>query len=273
VELEKQAWQTNVNDSFGVLEYVIKDIQQLATKEGTRAEIIKKGQDGLDRAREDYPRLVAKRDELYKTPTAAEARELKPLNEELKRMSVRIEELSKFVGTQKDIEKQENDPAKLEWKSKVEQGKLLENELEYGKAIALYEALPTKFDTKEELKNHIADLHKRWDSTDQKFLAARTFIYEVVPNLKDSAAVQARLSDMVAAFDACKNVKDVIAAQKLLSGIGLLLPRLAKEGEALNPINVEEEAPIKRLKDVGASLEKLVNDLKEYLGQQKPPEK
>jgi hypothetical protein len=87
----------------------------------------------------------------------------KAMNERLKRISVRIDELSKFIGTQQEIEKQEDDPAELELKAKVEQGKLLGNELEYG---------------------------------------------------KDSTAVQARLREMVRAFDDCQRVKDVIAAQK-----------------------------------------------------------
>jgi hypothetical protein len=51
----------------------------------------------------------------------------------------------------------------------------------------------------------------------------------------------------------------------------VLLARVAKEGEGLNPINVDDEVAIKRLKEVGAILEKLVNDLKAYVDQQKPP--
>jgi hypothetical protein len=268
-DLDKIAWMRNVNDTFGALEYVIQDIQKLAGKEGTRAEIIKKGQEGLDRARDDHPRLLARRDELFKTPTAADARDLKEMNGRLNSIKKRIDELNNFLLTQQEIEKQEKDPERLEWKAKIEQGKLLEKDLEYGRAIALYEKVPEKFAPKD-LKGHIAELHKLWDTDDEKYREARAFIYEVFPHLKDAVALQARLGDAFRAFEECKRVKDVIASQKLLAGIGLVLPRLAKEGEELNPrLRQDDEVQAKRLQAVGAELEKLLNDVKSYLERQK----
>jgi hypothetical protein len=268
-DLNKLAWTRRVRESFGALEYVIEDIQKLAGKEGTRAEIIKRGQEGLDQANDSYAQLVAQRDELFKTPTAAEARELKTMNELLNQINKRKGELSTFLGTQQALENQEKDPERLEWKAKIAQGKLLEQELEYGKAIVLYEKVPAKF-APPDLKAHIAELHKLWDTDDGAYRKARTFIYEEFPLLKDSAALQPRLGDAFRAFEECKRVKDVIAAQKLLAGIGLVLPRLAKEGEDLNPrLNPDDDKPAKRLQAVGAELAKLLNDVKSYLEQQK----
>ena len=67
-------------------------------------------------------------------------------------------------------------------------------------------------------------------------LAARMiYLGKITATLEEARELaQARLLD----GSGYRKFKDVIAAQKLLSGIGLLLPRLAKEGEGLNPINV-----------------------------------
>ena len=125
-DLAKDAWKTNVLDAVNALEYVVRDIQQPATKSGTREEIIKKGQAGLDRASTDYPQLIAKRDELFKTATPAEQRELKLMDERLKRLDTRMKELNSFLGTQLQLQRDEKDPERLEWLAKIEQGKLLE---------------------------------------------------------------------------------------------------------------------------------------------------
>jgi len=272
-DLSKDAWKRKVNESFGAVEYVIREIQELATKEatGTRSEIIKKAQGGLERAQDDYPRLIAKRDELFKTPTPADTRDLKEMNKLLGEIKKRMDELNLFVVKQQELERDEKDPKRLEWIAKIEQGKLLEKELELGKAIALYEKVPPDF-APPGLKERIAQLHKLWDTNDEKYRLARNFIYDVFPTLEDSAALQPRLGEAFKAFEECKRVKDVIAAQKLLAGIGLLLPRLAKEGEQLNPrLNPEDDLPAQRLQKVGAEMEKLLNDVKSYLEQQKPP--
>jgi hypothetical protein len=270
-DLNKVAWTRRVNELFGAVEYVIDDIQKLAAKEGTRAEIIKKGQEGLEQASDAYPQLLAQRDELFKTPTAAEARELQmAMNPRLNHIKKRMEELTDFLAKQQALEKEEKDPERLEWIAKIEQGKkLLEKDLEYGKAIALYEKVPAKF-APPDLKAHIAELHKLWDTDDGAYRKARTFIYDEFPVLKDSAALKPRLGDAFRAFEECKRVKDVIASQKLLAGIGLVLLRLAKEGEDLNPrLRQDDEEQAKRLQAVGAELEKLLNDVKSYLEQQK----
>ena len=89
------------------------------------------------------------------------------------------------------------------------------------------------------MKDHIAQLHKQWDTNDDKFRAARAFIYEVFPTFQDSAAVEKGLPEAERAFDECRRVDNVVAAQKLLSLIGLLLPRLEKEGRAcIRPTSV-----------------------------------
>ncbi len=271
VDFDKLDLTQSVRDLFTAMESVITDMQQLAAKEGTRAEIIKKGQAALNQAQSDYPDLVARRGKL---PAAAantvDARDQKQMDLWLKRIGERTAELTKFLATQEKIAKEENDPARLDWKAKVEQGKLMEKELELGKAIALYEALPKNFETPE-LKARIAQLHKLWDTDDEEFRKARSFIYDTFPKLKDSTAIQAKLPEASKAFEECKRVNDTIAPQKLLTGIGLLLPRLATEGEGLNPrLRADDDIPAKRLQEVGAGIDKLLTDIKEYLDQQKP---
>ena len=196
-------------------------------------------------------------------------RDVKQMDERLKRIKERSEELANFIAKQQQIETEENSPQMKDWKAKIEQGQLLEKELEIGKAIDLYEQIRKEGYKNSELDDRIKKLHKMWDTNDEKYRDARTFIYEVFPKL-DTAGLQARLPDAVKAFEECKRVHDVIAAQKLYAAIGLHLPRLTKEAEALNPaINVDDDVPAKRLKEVIAGLDKLLSELKLYIEKQK----
>jgi hypothetical protein len=268
-EIDKEAWHTKVRESFGRLEYVISDIQKLATKDGTVAEIVKKGENGLDVAQEAYDQLIIDRQLYYKKPTAAEERDLKAMDTYLNKMKIRIGELKVFVDQQKKIETEEKDPERLKWRAKIEQGKLFEKELDYGKAITLYQSLPKQFETPE-LTNRVKELQLLWDTKDEPFREARSFIYDVFPNLKGSNNIQIRLPEAEKALKECKRLDNKVAkvaAQKLLMGTEVLLPQLEEEAKPLNSrINVEDEPAVKRIQDVLTRLKSLHDDAQVFLG-------
>jgi len=267
--IDKEAWRTKVRESFGRLEYVISDIQKLVAKDGTVAEIIKKGENGLDVAQADYDQLIVDRELYYKKRTTAEERDLKAIDTYLKQIRTRIEELKNFVALQKEIEAKEHDPETLKWRAKIEQGKLFEKELDYGKAITLYQSVPKQFETPE-LTKRIAELKLLWDTNDQPFREARSFIYDVFPNLKGSSNIQTRLSDAERALKECKRLDNKVAkvaAQKLLMGTEVLLPQLEEEAKPLNArVNVEDEPAVKRLQEVLTGIKNLHDQSQDFLG-------
>lgn len=268
-EIDKEAWRRKVVESFGRLEYVISDIQKLVAKDGTVAEIIKKGENGLEVAQADYDQLIVDKQLYFKKPTSAEERDLKAMDAYLNQIKTRIDELRKFVAQQKEIEAKEKDPETLKWRAKIEQGKLFEKELDYGKAITLYESVPMQFKTPE-LTKRIDDLKLLWDTKDEPFREARSFIYDVFPNLKGSLDIQKRLPEAEKAFAACKRLDNKVArvaAQKLLMGMEVLLPQLEEEAKPLNArVNVEDEPVVKRIQEVLTQLKSLHDETQRFVG-------
>lgn len=269
-EIDKEAWQRRVRESFGRLEYVITDIQKLATKDGTLAEIIKKGENGLEVAQADIDQINTDRQVYYNKPTAAEERDLKAMDAYLKQIKKRMAELKAFVEQQKEIANKETDPERLKWRAKIEQGKLFEKELDYGKAITLYQSVPKEFDKEFGLTKHIDELKKLWDTNDEPFREVRSFIYDVFPNLKGSANIQIRLNEAEKALKECKRLDNKVgkvAAQKLLMGTEVLLPQLEEEAKLLNPrLNVDDVPAVNRLQDVLTRIKNLHDNAQVYLG-------
>ena len=142
-DLNKIAWTTNVNESFGRLEYIIKDIQKLATKEGTRRDDQEGRPPGNGAGR--LSRTPGQEDQTISIADPRRKGGTKDHGQALEGIKTRIDELATFLAKQREIEQEEKDPERLEWIAKIEQGVLLEKDLEFGKALAIYEKVPGKF--------------------------------------------------------------------------------------------------------------------------------
>jgi hypothetical protein len=170
------------------------------------------------------------------------------------------------------IDADENDPKRKEWRTQVEQGQLLEKDLEYEKAIALYRRILGEGFQNEVLQKHVAELEKRWNTDDPNLKEARRFIYNVWPKL-DTPGLKKRMGEAEAALKACIAAKDVIGPQKMAKAALAHAIRLKKELGDLSDVNIDDEKPIREIKELSPQLGKLLDTINDYLEKELPQEK
>jgi hypothetical protein len=272
--VSKAAWQSNVSDSLLVQVNLFKELESLAAKTEQRSEVIQKAERGLERSKSDRASLLEQKTALLKE--AKQSRMQLDTTREDRRMNEMAEGerlLEQFIAKQKEIETSENDPKLKKWRSEVERAKLLEKDLEIGKAIAIYETIQREGFQDAGLDIHLKDLRQRWKTVDVKHQDARAFIYRVWPTL-DTARMEDNLPKARAAFVECQRGRDLITIRKLLKGTESHADRLAKELSELRPeVNEHEEKPARLIQKVSAEVVKLGHDIQDYLRKTQPDDK
>ncbi len=95
--------------------------------------------------------------------------------------------------------------------------------------------------------------------------AARAYIYEEWSKPQSPRDLGMELKTVRSAFEECKKVRDLVGPKKLLDETVKHGERLAKEESKLNAANDDDEKQIEVIRDVAASLGKLVQDVDKYL--------
>jgi hypothetical protein len=265
----RAAWERNVSDSVMVQIALFNEIQKLASKYDTRSQALEKARAGLQRTEADLEALEAERADLAKEagPTFRAPREM----QRLKDLEDGKKQLIGFLKKQEEIERTENDPKKKEWRSKVEQARLLEQDAEIKKAIDIYKQVLDEGLDSPELRTHLADLEKMWKPADDAHDDARRFIYNVWPVLS-TKQLKEKMDEATKAFAKCREVKDTVGPLRLFKATEAHAVRLKKELDALNPmINLDDEKPAQLIKEVSAGLVKLAEEIQLYLQKQQPP--
>ncbi len=264
----RDAWTQKVRESYLVQAGIFEEINKLSAKPDTRAQAMQRAEEGLKRTQEDYRRLLADQQDLL-----AEAGRQKPDLTEgekfLKQLKTGEEELQGHLARMRKIEEEENDPKRKEWRTLVEQGLLLEKELEFEKAIALYKRILQEGFQNEELQKHVADLEKRWNTEDPNLKEARRFIYNVWPKL-DTPGLKKRITEAEAALQTCITAKDLIGPQKMAKVILVHATRLSDEQKQLNEVNIDDEKPLRDIKVLLPQLRKLNEEIEVYLEKAQP---
>jgi hypothetical protein len=248
-----------------------RSLQEIKDFQGERTALIGRAQAVLERSEADHDRLKGERDRLL-----ADAREdrlpgfeMLTLEEEKKALG-QLEEgvarLTRLIDQELKIDKEEKDPERKKALQQVEQAKLLEQEGDIDEALAIYEKAKgvLKSDT---LDKHLAELKEQWKPKNDKHVQARFFIYKTWPDL-DLAGLEQRFDDARAAFAVCKapEVNDHHAARKLLKATeGHANKMLKRLGDLRPDINVEDEEPAKRIKELAPKLVKLGEEIQAYL--------
>jgi hypothetical protein len=268
---KRTSWQRSVSDSWMLQNNLFKRLVTLSSKGEQREEVIKEAEAGVKRSQQDRKDLQLEKEELLneakrnsiKLDTATEDRQLQGLADGEK-------VLQEFIDAQKKIEATENDPQLKKWRSEVERAKILEKDLEIGKAIDIYkQILKDGFDN-QEVKKHLEELEAVWKPKDEKHEEARDFIYRVWPTV-DSAGLEENLPKARQAFDKCKAARDIITIRKLLKGTEAHAVRLAQELEQLHPeLQFDDETQAKLLKKISAEIVKLGKDINDYLSKAQP---
>jgi tetratricopeptide (TPR) repeat protein len=264
--ISKSTWQFRVADSVQMQAALFKRLEALGVDPKNRSEIIKAAASGMKRARADRAKLLEERENL--------AKEAKKVNQDLKTPIAdghlkQLEEyeqaLEKFIVEQQKIEETENDPQRKKWLSEIERAKLLEKELEYGKAIEIYEHIQQEGFKDADLDKHVEDLHKDWDIHNAEHEEARGFIYRVWPTL-DSSRLEENIPKARKAFQTCKNVRDRLGIRKLLRGTLAHADQMEKKLAELRPdLVLDDEKEALQLKKVSEQIVKLGEELQQYL--------
>jgi hypothetical protein len=268
---KRASWQRGVADSFTLQNSLIKLIGNLAAKGEQREEAIKQAEAGVRRSQEERLELQREKEELLREAqrnritlsTATEDRLLKALADGEK-------VLQTFITEQKKIDEKENDPQLKKWRSEVERAKILEKDLEVGKAIDIYkQILKDGFDN-QEVKKHLEELESAWKTKDEQHAEAREFIYQTWPTI-DSAGLEQNLPKARQAFNKCKEARDIITIHKLLKGTEAHAVRLAQELEQLHPeLQFDDEKKAAALKTISAEIVRLGTDINNVLAKLQP---
>ena len=261
--MSKSRWQIEVADSVQMQANLFKSLEKLGANPANRTEIITLAKSGMNRAKKDRDALRKQREELLerykKDPkTPIEDRRLDQLEEY-------EQALVQFINEQEKIEATENDPKQKRWLSEIERAKLLEKELEFGKALEIYENVLKDGYENADLYKYVKNLHKDWDPRSKEQEEARGFIYRVWPTL-DISRLEEKIPAARDAFQKCKDAGDLISIRKLLKGTEGHAGGLAKKLAELRPdLIIEDEKEAQQYKKVSEQIAKLGEDVQEYL--------
>ncbi|HEY7158782.1 MAG TPA: hypothetical protein VH575_32860 [Gemmataceae bacterium] len=275
--LNKKAWQEEVGESLLVQRNLFERLGAPDAKAKPREQIIQEAERGLKRSREDRDKLAVRKRTLLADAEKNKVRLNTPREdkwlEEIKKGEDALEE---FIKQQKEIEEKENDPRLKKWRSEVAQAKLLEKDLEFDKAITIYERIQKEgFDDAEltkRLTKHLEEVRKIWPPpANDEHKEARAFIYGVWPTL-DTDHLAENMPTARKALQTCEKAGDFVSIRKLFTGLEGHADRVAKELDELHPeydINADQPHKLRtKLKD---DLLKLGTEIQTALAKTQPP--
>jgi hypothetical protein len=271
--LRKKGWQEEVGESLLVQRNLFERLGGPASKNKPREQIIQEAESGLKRSRKDREDLAREKKALLE-----DARKNKvqlDTTREDKRLEAIAEgerALEEFIAEQKKIEEKENDPRLKKWRSEVAQAKLLEKDLEFDKAIAIYERIQKEGFDDAGLTKHLEEVRKIWPPpANDEHKEARAFIFRVWPTL-DTDHLAENVPTARKALQTCEKAGDFVSIRKLFTGLEGHAERVAKELGELHPeydINADQPHKLRtKLKD---DLLKLGSEIQTALAKTQPP--
>jgi hypothetical protein len=154
----------------------------------------------------------------------------------------------------------------LDLRAKASRVNLLEEQFEYGKALALLkEVIDGKAATEAETK-HYEELSAAWQEKGEKHAQARQFIYETWATL-DPLKVKDNLAAAQSAFEECKRVGDKLAPKRLRFIAVAHVGQLKAKVKSLDADSGKEEdrETAKLILDISDGLLKLVQDINAFV--------
>lgn len=259
------SWRDHVADSLKMQVNLFKRLETLGEKAQPRQEIIQAAKRGLASLQNDLKQLQAEKIALEK----AAKHPLKTEHEDKRLAELKKSEeiLSNYIEEQEKFEATENNPQRRKWLSDIGSAKLLEEELEIGKAIAIYERIQKEGFNDATLDAHLKELHELWDTESSELKEARGFIYGVWPTL-DTSHLEENIPKAKDAFEKCikgKKDGDLISIKKLLKGTEQHADRLSKELGELRPNLIAEDVePARKLQKVSKEIVELGTEIQNY---------
>ncbi|HEY7425928.1 MAG TPA: hypothetical protein VH682_16980 [Gemmataceae bacterium] len=274
-KIHKAAWQTEVSESLLVQINLFKRLEELGAQAKPREEIIQEAERGRKRSQDDRANLNTQKAALL------EEAKKKGLKLDTPREDKRLQELAdgelaldQFIADQKKAEEKENDPQRKKWLSEVGQANLLEKDLEFDKALAIYEKIQKEGYKDAELDKHLGAVRKIWKPpANAEHEDARKFIYRVWPTL-DTDRLEESMPKVRKALKTCADAGDLPSLQKLFKGLEGHADRVAKELSELQPkLNPDDDEPARLRQKVGGDLLKLGKEIQEEVLKAQPDNK
>jgi hypothetical protein len=265
--IDQATWQRNVADCLQMQVNLFKRLETLGSKAEQRDEVIQEARRGLKRLQTERAYLIDRRRELARQMAEKHQPELKMPVEDSRLAQIEKYEkaLTDFINEQERIEAKENDPQRKKWLSEIGRAKLLEKELEFGKAIKIYESIQKEGFKDDALDKHLQELRQLWKVANDEHRKAREFIYGAWPTL-DSARLAKNLDKVRKAVKTCEDVDDLLTLQKFLKGSVSHANRITKELEELHPDIIRDDVqPAKELQKLSQELKEIVDGVSEYV--------
>jgi hypothetical protein len=264
--IRRKNWQSNVADSVQMQAALFKRLTELGAKSENRGEMIQIAKSGLNRARLARGELREERKALadaYEAKTHKKDPKISSEDSLMQQLDGYVDALARFLEEQEKIDKEENDPQTKKWRTEIQRAKLLEQDLELGKAIDIYEQIRKEGYKNAELEGHLKLLHKNWDQHDEE---ARGFIYRVWPTLDSDGLNQENIDKARKAFDKSRKVGDRVSILKLHRGTLAHAERLNKELHELQPDLVsDDDKEFEKKSKISEQIAKLGLDIQTHL--------
>jgi tetratricopeptide (TPR) repeat protein len=195
-------------------------------------------------------------------------------DQRLKILEARQKELADYITNLEKIVVEEKDPKRQKWKELIQKARLLEGQAEYDQAIQIYDQVIAEAGPDPNLQPHVDELKAAWMPKDDKHDRARRFIYQEWSKLERAIDMKAKLGEAREAFETFKGAGDFLSPRMLLKVNVALSARLDKEVETLRPEDsVDDEKTVKTFETLVKELQKLNNEVGDYLKQAAAPKK
>jgi hypothetical protein len=268
ITVRRDLWVQQVYESLVVLAALFRDLEASASKPGEQDATLKKAQAGYQGVKEAVDRFLQQREAMVQD-AKGQPLELAEGDQRLKELQAGQAKLQSFVAKLEQIATAKNDPKRKALEAQILQGEQLEGDAEVGRAIDLYEQLLKKGDldesTKKQLGERIGQLKEAWKAKSVKHQTARNFIYDTWPTI-EPLKLKPRLKEARDAFDACREVSDLLGPQKLIRAT---VPHVAKLKELLGSlmpdVNEDDRNTAKQIVEVSEGLNALIKDVSAYL--------
>lgn len=274
VETRLRNWGSRWYDAWLVYGSLVADFNK--TSETAPETALKTSRQGLAQLGSDLVsldgELGAIRAEAGK-PELGLVTELAEGQQRLKELRSRYDTLVKSVD---DLEKalaKQKDPRIKELQALLNRARVLESELEFDQALALYgKVLADAPAAAQGLHEHVKKLRDGWALKDEEHRDARAFVYETWSSLKEAARIKDRLPDAWRFFDVCRKAGDRLTLRKLLRVSKDFAARLAKEYEALRPdASDDDRKAAETIAETSTDLVKLIKAVSEEVEKSASP--
>jgi len=272
LQMRRRAFFERLTDTLLAQDDLRKDLSEFIKKDRQDAalERAREGHKGLEDDVRDFEKeLLNLRDEAKTTGVTLN---LALGEQRLAELRSARDEMKKHVDELADaLHKLKTDAKNKELFKDVSLARLMRSKAEYDQAIQIYEDALKKHGANEQVQKELDQLKSEWKVEGPAHQRARDFIYDDWPKQDRTHRLKSRMRDANDAFEEIKKAKDKLAAHKLALINVAHADRLNKELKGLKPDEREDDkAAAKLIEDVAGDLQKLHQDVLDFIGIKKP---